>query len=160
MGVKIRAGLVAVALLTVAACATRYGDMGLTGGVAAEPITSDIYRIKARGNGYTDQARVQDFVPGVETEPIRVASADPPSTKWVAPAARAVSADLSNTYQATRVGNTVIGSYNPGVTVDFVKPGQDTYVRVVTVARGQQPPPGAFDAAEIARTIGPRLKGA
>lgn len=160
MGIKTRAGLVAVALLTVTACATRYGDMGLTGGVAAEPITSDIYRIKARGNGYTDQARVQDFVLLKSAETALAAGATHFVLGGSADATRMGSITTPGSYQATRVGNTVIGSYNPGTTIDFVKPGQDTYVRVVTVARGQQPPPGAFDAAEIARTIGPRLKGA
>src|SRR5688572_19690822 len=50
-------------LLALAACSTPYtGGMGLMGGVEAQPITGDIYRIQARGNAYTDAARVQDFV--------------------------------------------------------------------------------------------------
>jgi len=44
------------------ACSSRYQEMGLTGGVTAQPVMTDVYRIVARGNGYTGQATVQDFV--------------------------------------------------------------------------------------------------
>jgi hypothetical protein len=36
--------------------------MGFTGGVDAQMITNDTARISARGNGYTDQAKISDFV--------------------------------------------------------------------------------------------------
>ena len=52
--------LLAVAIL--GGCATKYQDMGFTGGVAAEPVMTDVYRIVARGNGYTSSDRIQDFV--------------------------------------------------------------------------------------------------
>ena len=46
----------------IMACSSRYQEMGLTGGVTAQPVMTDVYRIVARGNGYTGQATVQDFV--------------------------------------------------------------------------------------------------
>ena len=54
---------------SLVSCATKYQDMGFTGGVAAEPVMTDVYRITARGNGYTSADRVQDFVllKGAET---------------------------------------------------------------------------------------------
>src|SRR5262245_46186575 len=43
-------------------CATKYQEMGFTGGVAAQQITADTWRIQSRGNAYTGAATVQDFV--------------------------------------------------------------------------------------------------
>jgi hypothetical protein len=50
--------------LALSGCATPYNrsGMGLTGGVEAQMITNDTARISARGNGYTDRARITDFV--------------------------------------------------------------------------------------------------
>jgi hypothetical protein len=39
-----------------------------------------------------------------------------------------------------------------------VKPGQDTYIRVFTVAPGQVPPPGVMSADEIMQFVGSRVK--
>jgi len=39
----------------------------------------------------------------------------------------------------------------------YIKPGQDTYIRVITVAVGRAPPAGAFSADEIIQFIGPRV---
>ena len=53
---------IALALcLLLAGCATKYQEMGFTGGVAAEQVTSDTYRIIARGNGYTGNTAIQDY---------------------------------------------------------------------------------------------------
>lgn len=48
--------------LVLAGCATRYQDMGPTGGVNAARITDDLFRISARGNLYTDNGTIQDYV--------------------------------------------------------------------------------------------------
>ena len=57
---RILVALVGLALLC--GCATKYQDMGFTGGVAAEQITADTWRIRARGNAYTNSSTVQDYV--------------------------------------------------------------------------------------------------
>lgn len=57
-----RASVVLFVGLVLAGCATRYQDMGPTGGVNAAPITNDLYRISARGNLYTDNGTIQDYV--------------------------------------------------------------------------------------------------
>jgi hypothetical protein len=143
----------------LAGCVTPYtGGMGLMGGVEAEPITADIYRIKARGNGYTSGSRVQDFVLLKAAETTLAAGRTHFILGGSQDTTRFGSFSTPGTMQATRVGNTVYGSYDPGMTVNFVKPGQDTYVQTLSVPKGQQPPPGAFDAAEISRVIGPRLR--
>ena len=54
-------GAIAAALL-LSGCATKYQDMGFTGGVAAEQMTKDTFRIKSRGNAYTAGTTVQDYV--------------------------------------------------------------------------------------------------
>lgn len=46
----------------LASCATRYQEMGATGGVTAARITDDLWRITARGNLYTDAGTIQDYV--------------------------------------------------------------------------------------------------
>src|SRR5258708_17430666 len=55
-------GWLFVAAFGLGGCATKYQDMSFAGGVAAEPVMTDTYRILARGNGYTAAARVEDFV--------------------------------------------------------------------------------------------------
>jgi hypothetical protein len=145
--------------VVLAGCSTPYtGGMGLMGGVDAEPITADIYRIKARGNGYTSGSRVQDFVLLKAAETTLAAGRTHFILGGSQDTTRFGSFSTPGTMQATRVGNTVYGSYDPGMTVNFVKPGQDTYVQTLSVPKGQQPPPGAFDAAEISRVIGPRIR--
>src|ERR1700753_1436345 len=55
--------LLALALAaSLSACATQYGQMGFTGGVDATPLGIDREMIVARGNGFTDSSRVQQFV--------------------------------------------------------------------------------------------------
>jgi hypothetical protein len=53
--------LIAVALM-LAGCGTKYQDMGFTGGVAAEQISADTWRIVSRRNAYTSAETVQDYV--------------------------------------------------------------------------------------------------
>jgi hypothetical protein len=48
--------------LIFAGCATKYQEMGFSGGVAAQQITADTFRIVARGNAYTGSTTVQDYV--------------------------------------------------------------------------------------------------
>src|ERR1700733_5435115 len=40
----------------------KYQEMGFTGGVAAQQITADTWRIQSRGNAYTASSTIQDFV--------------------------------------------------------------------------------------------------
>jgi hypothetical protein len=45
---RIYGALLVVAVLS--GCATKYQQMGFTGGVEAEPVMTDVFRIVARGN--------------------------------------------------------------------------------------------------------------
>src|SRR5690349_18439285 len=94
----------------LAGCATPYtGGMGFAGGVDAEQITSDIYRIKARGNGYTSRSRVQDFVLLKAAETTLAAG----KTHFILGGSEDATTQAyfttPGTMQATRVGNTVYG---------------------------------------------------
>ena len=47
-----------LAAFLLCGCATKYQEMGFTGGVAADQVTADTWRIRARGNAYTDRDTV------------------------------------------------------------------------------------------------------
>jgi hypothetical protein len=128
--------------------------MGFTGGVAAEPIMTDVYRIKARGNGYTSNATVQDFVllKAAET----ALSAGGTHFLVVTESNESSVGQTPGTVNTSVYGHTALTTYSPGTT--FVKPGQDVMIRVLRLKPGETPPAGAFPAQDIARTIGPRLK--
>ena len=53
--------LVVTLSLLLIGCGTKYQEMGFTGGVSAEQITKDTYRIVARGNRNTRSTTVQDY---------------------------------------------------------------------------------------------------
>jgi hypothetical protein len=46
----------------LSSCATHYGQMGFMGGVDATPLGANREMIVARGNGFTDSSRVEQFV--------------------------------------------------------------------------------------------------
>jgi hypothetical protein len=152
--------LVAVGMLvSLAACQTAYtGGMGFTGGVVAEPITQDVVRISARGNGFTSRTRVQDFVLLKAAETTLASGRTHFLIGPSSDASRMGVISTPSTFQAQRIGNTVYGSYDPGFTDTYVKPGQDTIIQMISVPKGQNPPSGAFNAAEIEAIIGPRLR--
>ena len=62
------------------------------------------------------------------------------------------------TMTVTSYGSTAVGTYNPGVTSTYIKPGMDTIIQTLTVTPPAVAPPGVFDAAAIVATVGPRLK--
>jgi hypothetical protein len=139
-------------------CATPYQNMGFRGGVAAEQITADVYRIKSRGNGYTAQSTVQDYAllkaaetaKSVGASHFQLISADDASKQSIV--------TTPGTASTSVVGNTAFTTYSPGSTEVVIKPGQDAYVRVLRLANGQSPPPGALSADEIIRYIGGRVQ--
>lgn len=144
--------------LAVSACSTPYQEMGITGGVAAQQMTADTFRIVSRGNGYTDRTQVQDYtmLKAAETTKaaggthFRIVSAED-ATKQGA----FVSPGQATT---TFYGNTASTTYSPATVTEIVKPGQDTYIRVLTLAPGQVAPRDAISADEIIQFVGSRVK--
>jgi hypothetical protein len=145
----IRARLIAALVLTaafvaagVAGCATKYQDMGFAGGVAAQQISADTFRIQARGNAYTNSATVQDYVLLKAAETAKSVGA---SHFIILSSENAAKVDYDVT-APTR--------YGPGSVDTIIKPGQDAYVKVLHGANV----PGAFSADEIIRFVGSRVK--
>jgi hypothetical protein len=123
--------------------------MGFSGGVKAEPIMTDVYRVQARGNGFTGSAAVQDFVLLKAAETTLSAG----GTHFVILNAndQTTHVQLADTATTTVYGGTAFTTVNPGGTV--AKPGTDMMIRVL-----RAPAPNAFSARDIVETIGPRLK--
>jgi hypothetical protein len=145
--------------LALSGCATKYQDMGFTGGVAAEQITADTFRIVARGNAYTGGTRIQDFVLLKAAETTKSVGA----THFIITASQHASRQsaivTSATAQTTSAGGSAFTTFTPSGVHSYVKPGQDAYVRVLKLAPGSQAPPGALSADEIIQFVGPRLRG-
>ncbi|WP_127144279.1 CC0125/CC1285 family lipoprotein [Pelagibacterium montanilacus] len=144
-------------LVAIQACSTTYGDMGAMGGVAAVPITSDTYRISARGNGFTDPTTIQDYslLKAAETTLQNghthfgvVSSAD---------ASRTSLGQTPGTMQTNIYGNTAYSTFTPGTTYTINQPGEDLLVRIFTPGPGQSAS-GAFKAQEVFDSINPRVE--
>jgi hypothetical protein len=139
----------------LAACSTTYGKMGFAGGVAAVPVTSDTYRVSARGNGFTDATTVQDYVllkaaetaiGAGQTHFTIINNRDATSTSY---------GQTSGSFNNWGGG---FVTYNPGITYDIVKPGEDLMVKVWTPKKGEVLPPNTFNAQEVYANINPRVK--
>lgn len=120
--------------------------MGYDGGVSAAPITNNAYRISARGNGFTDPPTVQDYSL-LKAAEVTLQSGH--THFIVVDSSNATTRDFGQTpgtFQTNVIGSTAYTTYNPGVTYDIVKPGQDLLIQVGTPAAGQAPPLGAFPA--------------
>jgi hypothetical protein len=145
-------------VVAAAFCATKYQDMGFTGGVMAEPVMTDVYRIVARGNGYTSADRVQDFVLLKAAETTLAAGGNYFVLVDDKNRTSVVTGQTPATAQTNVVGNTAFTTYSPGATYNIVRPGEALIIRVLRLRPNEAPPAGAFPAQDIANTIGPRLK--
>lgn len=142
--------------LLLAACATQYSrdGMGFSGGAEAQMITNDTARISARGNGFTDRARVQDFVFLKAAETAIAQGFTHFAVLGTADASSVGAYTTPSTAQTNVYGNSAYTTYNPGVTNTVVKPGADTMVRFC-----KQPPQncaGMLAANEIVQNLGPK----
>jgi hypothetical protein len=151
---------IAIALIAtvLAACSTPYQEMGFTGGVSAQQMTSETFRISARGNGYTDATSVQDFLMLKAAETTTQNGGTHFVVVSAADASRTAEIVTGGTARTSFVGNTATTSYTPPTVHNVFKPGQDAYIRVLKIGPGQQPPPNAISAAEIIQFVGPRVK--
>ena len=154
----IKALAVLVLAGALAACGTQYQEMGFTGGVTAEPVMTDVYRITARGNAYTGSSAVQDFALMKAAETTLAAGGTHFVVLDESDQTNLSTAQTPGTMQTSIYGSTAFTAYTPGMTYNIVKPGQAVMIRVIRLPPGQTPPPGAFPAMDIVQTIGPRLK--
>lgn len=147
-----------VICLLVAGCATKYQDMGFTGGVAAQQMTSNTFRIVSRGNGYTGQTQIADYTMLKAAETAKQHGA----THFLVVSASDASSQgqivTGGTSQTRFVGNTAYTTYTPAQMHSFVRPGQDTYIRIIAVKPGEPPPQGAISAEEVIQYVGARVQ--
>jgi hypothetical protein len=148
---------VAALSLMLAGCATKYQEMGFTGGVAAQQITADTFRIEARGNGATGSTTVQDYALLKAAETTKAQGGTHFLVINAADASTASTIVTPGTSTTTFSGGTAYTTRTPGSVNNIVKPGQDVYIRVLKLAPGQQVQ-GAYAADEIIRFIGPRVQ--
>ena len=144
--------------LLLAGCATKYQDMGFTGGVSAQQMTANTFRIVARGNGYTGQTQVSDYAMLKAAETTKQHGA----THFLVISASDASSQgqivTGGTAQTHFVGNTAYTNYTPAQVHNFVRPGQDTYIRIIAVKPGVTPAQGAISADEIIQFVGSRVQ--
>ena len=141
--------------LFLSGCATQYSrsGMGFSGGVEAQMITNDTARISARGNGYTDRARIVDFVLLKSSETALAGGFTHFSIVSAADASRVGTISTPGRVTTNVYGSTAISTYSPGDVETVVKPGQDVYVRFCKEAREKC---AGLPAAEILQNLGPR----
>lgn len=149
--------LVVTLALVLSGCSTPYQGMGFAGGVEAQQMTADTYRIVARGNGFTGATTIQDYTMLKAAETTKAAG----GTHFViVSASDATRTNLVSTPGEARTsvyGNSAFTTYSPGSTYQVVKPGQDTYIRVITVVQSSQPPQGAIFADDVIKYVGGRI---
>ncbi|MFZ1104971.1 MAG: hypothetical protein WAN86_19320 [Hyphomicrobiaceae bacterium] len=153
-----RLALAMVAVTLTGGCATPYQSMGFTGGVEAQQMTANSFRIVARGNGYTPATTVQDYAILKAAETTKQAGGTHFAIISASDASSAGHVVVPGQAHTSVVGRTAYTTYTPATAYRFVRPGQDVYIRVLTVQPGRQPPPGAFSADEIIRYVGGRVK--
>jgi hypothetical protein len=149
--------LLGMAALLCAGCSTPYQEMGFGGGVEAQQMTANTYRIVARGNGYTSGTAIQDYALLKAAETTKQAGA---THFEVISASDASSVGAVTTPgQATTIitGSTARTTFTPATTHTFLKPGQDAYIRVLTLKPGQPTPAGVYQADEIIQYVGSRV---
>lgn len=93
--------------------------MGFTGGVAAQQITADIWRIQSRGNAYTASSTVQDYVLLKAAETTQAAGGAYFQIVSAGDASRASTFVSPGTSTTTVVGNQAFTTTSPG-SVDTV----------------------------------------
>ncbi len=147
-----------VVSLALAGCATKYQDMGFAGGVAAQQMSSDVYRIEARGNGYTARNIVQDYMLLKAAETTKSSGNTHFTVVDQGDASTTASIVSPGNARTNIVGNTAYTTYSPATVTPIFKPGADAYIKVLTVLQGQQAPIGAISADEIIQYVGSRVK--
>jgi hypothetical protein len=132
--------------------------MGFTGGVTAEQMTADTFRIVAQGNAYTSSTTIQDYALLKAAETTKQAGGTHFTVISAQDASRVSVGQTPAVAQTNVIGSTAYTTYSPGASYTIVKPGENAYIRVLRLRPGEQPPAGAFLADEIIQFVGARVK--
>lgn len=139
-------------------CATKYQEMGFTGGVAAQQVTADTWRIQSRGNAYTGAATVQDYVLLKAAETTQSSGGTHFQIVSSADASRASTFVTPGTSTTTLVGNQAFTTTSPGSVDTVIRPGQDVYIKVLKLPPTTPAAPGLYSAAEVIQFVGSRVQ--
>jgi hypothetical protein len=144
------------------ACATPYGKMGWRGGVDSLQLSDTVYRITARGNGFTSTQRVEDFillkaseiaisrgykgfVIQAEEDQSRVARFTTPGTSTTS-----TYGTVTGFGNGATVSGTSVTTYTPPVTHTIFKPGSAVIVSLVQE--------GGLNAQMIYSSLAPKYR--
>ena len=157
--------LMMIAVLTASAgCATGYQVEGFSGGQAPKWRSADVLEIKARGNGYTSNKKLNrmTLLRAAETAIaadyryfIEVGSEDRGSQSTIY-----LPTTTTNTYTGSYIGNTYTGtstSYTTGGPITSFKPGVNAVYRMFTELPADARPGQFYDAYEIYNEFGPKF---
>ena len=126
-----------ITAIMLAGCATKYGEMGIFSGASAEKVSPDVYRVKARGNGYTTMASVRDFI-------------------LLKSAETTLEAGGTHFTIAEAADRTMTLTYNSGAQIRY--PTLEATMRIVRLKPGESAPRDALSARDIVQKLGPKLK--
>src|SRR6516225_5090710 len=113
--------IVLLLFLVLTACATPYQNMGFMGGVEAQRMTADTYRIVARGNGYTGATTIQDYTMLKAAETTKQAGGTHFAIISAADASRTGTVVTPGQAQTSVVGNMAFTTYSPAMAYNYVK---------------------------------------
>ena len=146
-----------MASLTLGACATPYGPPGFTGGVAAAQMSKDVWRISARGNGFTSGNQIHDYVMLKAAETAFAAGYQKFGLLAANDATSMSQAVVPGYTQVQSTGNFATLTHMPARTVGISKPGADILVKGLPVSV-QADGFRVFDALDVIRTVGARVR--
>lgn len=145
----------AIALIGLTACATPYGEMGFNGGVEAQQMSATQFRIRARGNEFTEQSRIADFVLIKAAELAEENGFTHFDILSSQDASRGGSVVMPTYTTATvsSYGNTAVGSATTsgGQTYNYFMPGADVIVELTNEPKAQ-----SRSASDVLTYIRPR----
>lgn len=136
--------LAALLIAGLSGCATKYQEMGMTGGVSAMQITSDTAQITARGNGYTDPDVIQRFAIRKAAETTLAASFD----------TFEVVSSLDRSRHGTEGSAYGNRNYLFGSTWQTLKPGETFMIKMRKGPKPDDAPPTWYDAHEVLNFLG------
>jgi hypothetical protein len=134
---KMRVPLILIPLL-LTCCATPYQEYSpLGGGVRAEKLSANTYKIESYGNGYATPALVHDYAMLKAAETTQQAG----GTHFV------IARDKDAPY------STYAGGFR------YTFPGKELEISVLTLSPGQPTPRGAFSASAVTKSLANRKGG-
>jgi hypothetical protein len=140
-------------IVALCGCATKYQDMGFTGGVAAEQMTADTWRIRTRGNAYTSGATVQDFVFLKAAETTQAAAGTHFQIISAGDASRPSTIVTPGTSTTTVVGRQAFTTSSPGSVDTVIKPGSRPRAQLRPLRSSSSPVLGSSENERSNRPI-------